>query len=90
MTGQTSQGSMRFEILKAAAGDGSAARLGRLVFPGRNVIETPNFLGLTIRGSIPHVTPDVVTKHTQINGSYFSLEDCKSVSQSTNPPTKRY
>jgi queuine tRNA-ribosyltransferase accessory subunit len=79
MSGEAAEGGMRFEIFKAAVGDGSAARLGRLTFSGRKVIETPNFIATTIRGAVPHLTPDVVKKHTQFGGAYFALEDCESV-----------
>ncbi|KAK4192943.1 putative queuine tRNA-ribosyltransferase [Podospora australis] len=76
---------MRFEVLKAAVNDGAtaaaaaaaaaAARLGRLAFPGRAPINTPNFLGVTSRGTLPHVTPDNVSQHLNIGGVYMSLED---------------
>ena len=51
---------MMFEILSAALKEGAsaAARLGRLAFPGRRPIDTPNFIAVTSRGTLPHVTPD--------------------------------
>lgn len=76
---QTSK--MRFEILKTVALDHGAARVGRLAFPrqrGRLPIDTPNFIAITSRGSVPHMTPDVVTQHTQLGGAYMALEDCES------------
>lgn len=69
---------MRFEVLKGALKDGVAARVGRLAFPGRLPIDTPNFLAMTSRGALPHVTPDNVGKHVQAGGAYMALEDCKS------------
>ncbi len=56
---------------------GSAARLGRLAVAGRKVVETPGFLAITSRGVIPHLTPDVVSEHTQVGGVHLALEDCK-------------
>ena len=68
---------MRFEVLRAALNDGAAARLGRLAFSGRRPIETPNFIGITSRGALPHITPDNMGKHLQVSGAYMALEDCK-------------
>ncbi|KAH6636816.1 tRNA-guanine(15) transglycosylase-like protein [Chaetomium tenue] len=66
---------MRFEVLKGALKDGVAARVGRLAFAGRLPIDTPNFIGITSRGTVPHVTPDNVGKHLQTSGAYMALED---------------
>ncbi|KAK4228278.1 putative queuine tRNA-ribosyltransferase [Podospora fimiseda] len=67
---------MRFEVLKTALKDAAAAaRPGRLSFPTRRPIETPNFMGVTSRGCLPHLTPDNVTKYIQASGAYMSLED---------------
>lgn len=68
---------MRFEIIKGALKDGAAARVGRLAFAGRLPIDTPNFIGMTSRGALPHMTPDNVGKHLQVTGAYMALEDCK-------------
>lgn len=54
-----------------------APRLGRLALPGRNVIETPHYLGLASRGVIPHLSQDNFSQHTFITGIYAALEDCK-------------
>lgn len=43
------------------------------------IVQTPHFLANTSRGSIPHLTPDNVVRHTQISGIYVALEDCKPV-----------
>jgi queuine tRNA-ribosyltransferase accessory subunit len=45
---------------------------------GRDELETPNFLALTSRGVVPHMTPDVVAGSTDIKGIHMALEDCKS------------
>jgi queuine tRNA-ribosyltransferase len=68
---------MRFEILKNALKDGIAARVGRLAFAGRRPIDTPNYIGMTSRGSLPHMTPDNVGRHLQVTGAYMALEDCE-------------
>ncbi|KAK3299182.1 tRNA-guanine(15) transglycosylase-like protein [Chaetomium fimeti] len=66
---------MRFEVLKGALKDGVAARVGRLAFARRLPIDTPNFIGMTSRGTVPHVTPDNLGKHLQTTGAYMALED---------------
>ncbi|GAB1314068.1 hypothetical protein MFIFM68171_04278 [Madurella fahalii] len=68
-------GAMRFELLGAALKDGATARLGRLAFAGRRAIDTPNYIGITSRGALPHLTPDNVGKHLQVSGAYMALED---------------
>lgn len=72
---------MRFEILRSAVGDGTAARLGRLAFPQRTPIETPNFFAVTSRGVVPHITPDNVAKYGHFGGAYMALEDFNGRSQ---------
>ncbi|KAJ4306286.1 hypothetical protein N0V88_001085 [Collariella sp. IMI 366227] len=66
---------MRFEPLKAVAKDGAAARLGRLAVAGRTPIDTPNFIAMTSRGTLPHITPENVSRHLQVTGTYMALED---------------
>ncbi|KAI2466543.1 tRNA-guanine transglycosylase [Annulohypoxylon bovei var. microspora] len=70
-----------FNVLKSISVDGRGPRVGRLALPKRKTIDTPNFLGLTSRGAIPHMTPDVIAKHTELNGSYMALEDFVEKSQ---------
>lgn len=52
-------------------------RLGQLIIKGRSPIPTPNFVGSTSRGVVPHVTQDVLSKTTRIPAVYIGLEDCK-------------
>lgn len=68
---------MGFEVLKGALRDGVGARLGRLAIAGRAPIDTPNFIGVTSRGTLPHLTPDNIARHLQTTGAYMALEDCK-------------
>lgn len=66
-----------FKIVKGVVNDGVGARLGTLSLSKRRSIDTPNFIGLTARGAIPHLTPDHVGKRSEIGGVYMALEDCK-------------
>ncbi|KAF3771054.1 tRNA-guanine transglycosylase [Cryphonectria parasitica EP155] len=66
---------MKFDILKAVAGDGATARLGRLVLPKRQAVETPNFFTITSRGVVPHLTPDTIARYCQFPGAYLAMED---------------
>lgn len=52
-------------------------RLGRLCVPGRTAIATPHYIASASRGIVPHVSHDVLHKHTQIRATYNALEDCK-------------
>ncbi|KAH6626066.1 tRNA-guanine(15) transglycosylase-like protein [Chaetomium sp. MPI-SDFR-AT-0129] len=66
---------MGFEVLKGTLRDGVGARLGRLAIAGRAPIDTPNFIGVTSRGTLPHLTPDNIARHLQTTGAYMALED---------------
>jgi queuine tRNA-ribosyltransferase len=68
---------MKFEVLKAVLAEGASARLGRLTFPRRKVLETPDFFSLTSRGVVPHITPDNLSKYVHNGGVYVGLEDCR-------------
>ncbi|ROV87891.1 hypothetical protein VMCG_10289 [Cytospora schulzeri] len=72
---------MKFDILKAAAGDGVAARVGRLTLPQRQSIETPNFFAVTSRGVVPHLTPDTIARYGRFSGVYMAMEDMVEKSQ---------
>jgi len=62
----------------ASASTRSGPRLGALHLPGRQVTHTPNYVGNTSRGVVPHFTPDMQHKHSKIKVLYMGLEDCKS------------
>ncbi|KAI9744206.1 MAG: hypothetical protein M1818_002358 [Claussenomyces sp. TS43310] len=64
----------------------SSARLGRLKMSGRKSLETPNFLALSSRGVVPHITPDVMIKHTKFDGVYMALEDFIERAPTGTPP----
>lgn len=63
------------EMLKAAI---SSVPRRRVVSLADKLIETPHYVAVTSRGVVPHVSPDVLRKHTRIGAAYFGLEDCKS------------
>ncbi|KXJ93451.1 tRNA-guanine(15) transglycosylase-like protein [Microdochium bolleyi] len=90
--GDSQTPTMLFDVLKTVAVHhcgGTGARLGRLAFPRqrqRLPIDTPNFIAITSRGSVPHMTPDVVTRHTQLGGAYMALEDFVELSQKRKSP----
>jgi queuine tRNA-ribosyltransferase subunit QTRTD1 len=66
-----------FETLSPVYLNVIGPRLGRLTVHGRNQLDTPNFLAVTSRGVVPHMTPDVVASSTDIRGVHMALEDCK-------------
>lgn len=64
-------------------------RVGRLALPGRQLIETPHYLGNTSRGVVPHITQDTFRRDTHITGVYYALEDCKQASLPFPVPAAR-
>ena len=66
-----------FSIIKYTA-NSLGPRLGRLSIASRNAIDTPHYLGITSRGTIPHVTQDTFARDTSINGVYVPFEDCET------------
>jgi len=65
-----------------------APRLGRLSLPGRKTLLTPQYIGNTSRGAVPHITQDNFHKHTEIGGVYVGLEDCGSFTHIKHIPIK--
>lgn len=57
---------------------GDQYRLGELALAGYQKVQTPNYFPLTSRGSIPHLSQDVMRDHAPVAGIYTALEDCKS------------
>ncbi|CAN8096069.1 unnamed protein product [Discula destructiva] len=72
---------MQFEILKAVAGHGASARLGRLTLPRRQTVETPNFFAVSSRSTVPHLTPDMIARYASFPGVYIAMEDLVEKSQ---------
>lgn len=75
MSDESRHEGMRFETLKAAGGDGLVARLGRLVLPQRQAVDTPNYFAVASRGVVPHLTPDTIAKYGGFSGAYIAMED---------------
>lgn len=69
----------------AAHSDARGPRLGRIALKGRRTLDTPNFLALTSRGVVPHISPDVVGEQTEFAGVYTAIEDCEYTS---SPPSQ--
>ena len=68
-----------FTRLTSTTGDGSSkARLGELAFAGKDAIETPNFLAVTSRGVMPHISPDAIPSQVTFPGVFTAVEDCLS------------
>ena len=65
-----------FEILSHVDPNVVGPRLGRLRVQGRKEIETPDFVAVTSRGVVPHISPDAIA-NTQIGGIHMALEDCE-------------
>lgn len=69
-----------FTRLSSTTGDGSSkARLGELAFAGKDAIETPNFLAVTSRGVMPHISPDAIPSQVSFPGVFIAIEDCSSL-----------
>ncbi|OTB18155.1 hypothetical protein K445DRAFT_347192 [Daldinia sp. EC12] len=86
MAESSSDNNVMFNVLKTIAVEGGMPRAGRLSLPKRKPIDTPNYIGLSSRGAIPHMTPDVISKHVELNGSYMALEDFVERSQKRTQP----
>lgn len=57
------------------ASSGAKARTGKLELPGRQPIQTPNFLANTSRGVIPHISPDAILPQAPVPGVFTAIED---------------
>ncbi|KAL7625733.1 hypothetical protein AAE478_004956 [Parahypoxylon ruwenzoriense] len=75
-----------FNVLRSVSTDGGVSRIGRITLPKRRPVDTPNFLALTSRGVIPHLTPDVISQYTELGGTYMALEDFVEKSQKRIEP----
>ncbi|EPS34537.1 hypothetical protein PDE_09501 [Penicillium oxalicum 114-2] len=63
-----------FTVLSAAA-QVMAPRVGTLALAGRQALATPNLVPLTSRGTVPHISHDMVRKETAMTSFYVGLED---------------
>lgn len=71
---------LTFEILSRVDPTVIGPRLGRLLVKDRKDLATPNFLAVSSRGVVPHLTPDVILDSSEIGAVHLALEDCKSIS----------
>jgi queuine tRNA-ribosyltransferase len=66
------------ESRSGEAAASSSARAGTLAVSGKAPIQTPNYIALTSRGVVPHISPDVIIDgSTDFNGVYVAIEDCR-------------
>lgn len=56
---------------------GDQHRLGELALAGRQKVQTPNYFPLTSRGSLPHLSQDMMRDYAPVAGIYTALEDCE-------------
>jgi hypothetical protein len=54
-------------------------RLGTLLRQGRPPITTPHYVVPTSRGIVPHLSHDILQRHTSISVAHVALEDCKTI-----------
>lgn len=73
----TSKVALTFEILIQNDASVVGPRIGSLSLQGRKDFQTPNFFALTSRGVVPHLSPDVISAHSEIGGVHMALEDCE-------------
>ncbi|KAF2153349.1 tRNA-guanine transglycosylase [Myriangium duriaei CBS 260.36] len=67
-----------------------SGRLGTLNLPGRALIPTPNYIAITSRGAVPHITQDVYKNSTDIKGVYAAVEDFIEKAPKEIPPVFSY
>jgi queuine tRNA-ribosyltransferase subunit QTRTD1 len=66
-----------FRVLSHVDPNVVGPRLGLLAVRERKHVQTPSFMAITSRGTVPHITPDVIASHTLIGGVHMALEDCE-------------
>lgn len=64
-----------FKLIKASK-EQFAPRLGSLLTKSVT-INTPHYVPNTSRGLVPHISQDMMQKHTEVQGVYLALEDCE-------------
>ncbi|CAL3970244.1 unnamed protein product [Diplocarpon coronariae] len=77
---------LTFEIVSHPDPSLVAPRLGQLSLPGRKDLFTPDYLAVSSRGVVAHITPDVLTSHTQFTGVHMALEDFVERAAKEKPP----
>ncbi len=64
--------------LRTRESSNNELRLGALSLHGRKTVDTPHYVALTSRGTVPHLTQDMMRDNTEIQGIHVALEDCES------------
>ena len=73
-------------VLESAHGLLQSPRTGRILSHCQpSALLTPNFIAATSRGVVPHISQDVLQKHTDIGAVYMGLEDCTFSTLSRQP-----
>jgi queuine tRNA-ribosyltransferase subunit QTRTD1 len=54
-------------------------RLGTVALKNRATLQTPHYIALSSRGAVPHISQDVMRKHTNVKGIHVALEDCELI-----------
>lgn len=57
--------------------DEDGPRIGRLIFQGRDPIDTPHYVAISSRGAVPHLSQDMMRENTSIRALYTAVEDCE-------------
>lgn len=71
---------LSFEVLSRSDSSSTiSARHGLLHSPDHTSIPSPHYVAISSRGAVPHLSQDVMAKHTNLKGVYLALEDCKSI-----------
>ncbi|KAI9880911.1 MAG: hypothetical protein M1830_009979 [Pleopsidium flavum] len=66
---------LRFFTVLESKPPSMGPRLGSIALKGRIPMQTPHYIALSSRGAVPHVSQDIMRKHTRITGVYVALED---------------
>ncbi|KAI9891252.1 MAG: hypothetical protein M1814_002942 [Vezdaea aestivalis] len=78
-----------FRLRPAFSAHAFRPRRGTFHIPHRTPLETPTFIPLTSRGTIPHLSPDMVQEHTRSYSAQIALEDCMSIHSLPRSPLTR-
>ncbi|RMD43661.1 hypothetical protein DV735_g1472, partial [Chaetothyriales sp. CBS 134920] len=63
-------------------------RLGRLLSKGGPPLQTPHYVAATSRGVVPHISEDLLQRHTSISAVYMGVEDFLEKSRTQAPVFK--
>ncbi|KAI9807200.1 MAG: hypothetical protein M1825_005918 [Sarcosagium campestre] len=78
-----------FDIIRTLGNARIGPRLGVLNVADRLPLQTPNYISSTTRGSIPHISPDVLKSHVNVRSIHVALEDFIEKASKSIPPILR-